>query len=331
MGLYGRALNIVIRMFLARRSAGKQSQMMLNGRPVIRVLPDHGRPRATLMAIHGMTALGNTDPRIQVLGSAFAANGYEVILPLYHDIQQLIIDSGSIQSMEEDLLTLSSLRGPVGVFSASFSGSLGMVAASGKARDAVRCMLLVGPFGHVMSVVEHLFDAEDRDPYGFYVVLKNFLPGKGRRVEALKRCFAEAALDSGLARQPAALPSVLAEVSHPVRREFYRIQHDDVYRRKIKDQILNDRKIQRIARSIDVIQHCPDIRAAVSLIHGDRDNVIPPGESRLLFDHLRDHTSARVCLTPLLTHGHVRYGPDIPLRVHEVVSGVSFFLRHMEA
>ena len=332
MGTYSRALNIVFRMFMARRSAGKHSRITLNGRPVVRVLPDRGRVRGTLMAIHGMTARGNVDPRIQVLASAFAANGYEVILPLYRDIQQLTINPDVIGDMEEDLLSLAALenRGPVGLFSASFSASLGMVAASGKARNAVKSMLLVGPFGHVMSVVEHLFDAEDRDPYGFYVVLRNFLPGKGKKVESLRRCFTEAALDNGLARQPGQLAPVLAQVSPSVREEFYRILHNAEYRRNIKDRIMNDARVKKIAARIDVIQHCPDIASSVTLIHGDRDNVIPPGESRLLFDHLRNHVPARVCLTPLISHGTVQYGIKIPLQVHQVVSAVSFFLKQAD-
>ncbi|MCB1168578.1 MAG: alpha/beta hydrolase, partial [Leptospiraceae bacterium] len=70
-------------MFLEKRSSGKQSQITLGGRTALRVIPEDGNIRGTLLAVHGMTAKGNTDPRIHVLASAFAANGYEVILPHY--------------------------------------------------------------------------------------------------------------------------------------------------------------------------------------------------------------------------------------------------------
>lgn len=333
MGYYSRGLSIVFRMFRGLRSYGKHSRITLNGRQAIRVLPEDGSFRGTLLAVHGMTARGNEDPRIHVLASAFAANGYEVILPDYSEIRNLTVNPESIHHMEDDLMALSKLdnRGPVGVFSASFSGSLAMVAASGKAAGSVKAMLFVGPFGHVMSVVEHLFDAEDRDPYGFFVVLKNFLPGKSKKVQSLRHCFEQAALDNGLNRNPRQLPVVLANVSPAVRKEFYRILHDASYRRSIKDRILNHPEIRKIAARIDVIQHCPDIQASVTLIHGDRDNVIPPGESRLLYDHLRDHVPARVCLTPLISHGTVQYGLDLPLRVHQVVSSMAFFLKQLEA
>ncbi len=332
MGFYSRALSIVIRMFRGLRSYGKHSRIMLNGREALRVLPESRPVRGTLLAVHGMTAKGNEDPRIHVLASAFAANGYEVILPAYREIRSLTIDSRSIGFMEDDLMSLAALdnRGPVGVFSASFSGSLAMVAASGKAASSVRAMLLVGPFGHVMSVVEHLFDAEDRDPYGFFVVLKNFLPGKSKKALELRHCFEQAALDNGLQRNPRQLPVALADVSPAIRKEFYRILHDAPYRREMKDRILNDPRCKQIAQRIDVIQHCPDIKASITLIHGDRDNVIPPGESRLLFDHLRHHVPARVCLTPLISHGTVQYGLDLPLRVHQVVSTMSSFLQDLE-
>ena len=332
MPAYFRALSVVIRMFLEKRSSGKQSQITLGGRTALRVIPEDGNIRGTLLAVHGMTAKGNTDPRIHVLASAFAANGYEVILPHYPEIQKLTIDSGCIHQMEDDLLSLSRMegRGPVGVFSASFSGSLAMVAASGRARDAVRCMALVGPFGHVLSVVEHLFDAEDRDPYGFYVVLKNFLPGKGKRSEMLRRFFEEAALDDGLQRNPRHLPAVLADASPALREEFYRIQNDDEYRREIKERIMHHPSVLAIAERIDVIEHCGGIKAPVTLIHGDRDNVIPPAESRLLFDKLRDRLPCKLCITPLISHGTVQYGIDVPLRVHQVTSSIAFFLRSLD-
>ncbi|MBU43232.1 MAG: hypothetical protein CMN76_08445 [Spirochaetaceae bacterium] len=332
MGSYARALSITFRMFMGITSHGKHSRITLNGRSAIRVLPESGRVRATVMVVHGMAARGNEDPRIQVLASAYAANGYEVIVPDYREIRGLRIDPGSIKRVEQDIIAIAKLedRGPVGIFSASFSGSLSMVAASGKAADRVRAMLLLGPFGHVMSVVEHLFDAEDRDPYGFFVVLKNFLPGKSKKVQELRKCFEEAALDNGLQRSPRLLPARLANLRVPVRREFYRILNDAQYRRKIKDQIMNDPTVRKIASRIDAISHCPDIQASVTLIHGDRDNVIPPGESRLLFDHLRDQVPTRICLTPLISHGSPQVGMDLPLRVHQVVSAISFFLKQLE-
>ena len=73
MGFYGRGLSIVIRMFRGLRSYGKHSRIMLNGREALRVLPESGSIRGTLLAVHGMTAKGNEDSRIHVLASAFAA------------------------------------------------------------------------------------------------------------------------------------------------------------------------------------------------------------------------------------------------------------------
>jgi hypothetical protein len=33
----------------------------------------------------------------------------------------------------------------------------------------------------------------------------------------------------------------------------------------------------------------------------------------------------------LISHGTVQYGLDLPLRVHQVVSSMAFFLRQLEA
>jgi dipeptidyl aminopeptidase/acylaminoacyl peptidase len=46
-------------------------------------------------------------------------------------------------------------------------------------------------------------------------------------------------------------------------------------------------------------------RAAVYLLHGQDDHVVPAVESLLLADWLEDKTKVRTLLTPLITHAAV--------------------------
>lgn len=265
--------------------------------PPARPAPD----APTVLALHGLSPLGADDPRMETVGRALAAAGCRVLAPELPDTARLRLGTADLARVCA-LVAPADGPAPAGVFAASFSATLALRAA---AETGARCAVCaVGPSGDVPATVSHLLHAADADPYGRVLLFRNF---GGPAIGATPAV--EAALDRWLAedRLGDPRPGWLAARAA--------LGPDE---RALADDVVAGGPLARAAAPAAVAAAAPvldalDLRAVagrvgghVTLLHGVDDAVIPARESRALAAAI---PRARLCVTPLLSHGDARLGP----------------------
>ncbi len=290
--------------------------------------------KGTIVVIHGMSAMGNADPRIIIVCEAFARCGYAVISPSFRDIADFCISAETIDRIVETLCAIASDRllcpkGKVMVFAPSFSAGMSLIASSHPGcADIVESICSVGAYGSVDTVIHDLLTREDFDEYGRLIIMKNFIhhaPGFG---DETGEVLCEAILDNGLKRAEAKFPLKLAAVRGPHRRRILRLLGDVDFRRKVWHDILSrSRKVRVLMKELSVVDKLSRLKARVALIHGNNDNVISPEESRSIYLKLQElRVPSSLCITPLIGHGDAQTENGFFRHLFQLVGAFAFFL-----
>ena len=332
--------------FLAHCAAGlplpgQRIGIMVEGENVAALVfypPKRSGLRGTVLVIHGMSPMGNDDPRLTAVCSAFARCGYIAVSPLFPDIAAFTISGQSVSRIAQTLCAVASdtslcPSGALSLFAPSFSAALAIIASSGEdTAGLVRAICSVGAFSSVRRVIHDLLTREDFDEYGRLIILQNFIchaPGFDMRASEVLR---EAALDNGLGREAPRHPALLAGLEAPLRLRITRLLRDPQYRlsrwRAIESR---SGEVRNLMERLSVVDRIGGLKAGVALIHGSRDNVIPPGESIALQHRLCElGVASKLCVTPLISHGDARGGFS-PFRAWDLLTAFAFFFRHSAA
>lgn len=318
---------------LGRRPRARQSEETLNGRPCIVLRPGGNAipDGPVVLCVHGMSVYGYRDVRMLRVAAALAGLGMTAVVPSYPEIQDLRIVATSVPSIQSDLATLARER-PVGLLSASFSGGLSLVAASQPETSAlVSSLLIVGTYCHVNSTMQFFLHRKDADPYGLYIVLMNFLPYLGSADPQLLEALGMAARDDGFHRQQEErqLGPFLARCENGTRESFRRLTADPEYRMEVWKRIMEVPEARSAIDALDVLRVIDGLKGALCLLHGAHDIVIPPEESVLLYDRVRQRGRAALTVTSILDHGNVRMHPGVAGEFFSLLSTVSFFFREL--
>ncbi len=297
-------------------------------------------PTGTILFIHGMSVLGNRDPRLINVCRAIATCGFRVIAPYYKEIQQLkilkksITDiAGSIEVAAADpRLCGRGSGGKVGIFSPSFSAGMCLAAAAMPGiADRVSAICTVGTMGSVDTTADFLLGQHDIDDFGTMIVMYNFLRYSTGRKPALEKALLTAALDNGHRRIVPELPGVMKKMRPADRKLFEILRRNPVERLRHWKIVKNLKGISR--HTLDqfvTIDRVAGIKAAVSLIHGIDDNVIPPEESKLVFQRLKEHgCPVKLTLTPLISHGDSQISIKMIPDILRLASGLDYFFRNV--
>lgn len=326
---------------VSRPLAGQRTSIGVEGEEVSALVfyprKRSGR-RGTILVIHGMSPMGNDDPRLTAVCSAFARCGYIAVSPLFPDIAAFTISAESVSRIAKTLCAVAANAslcpsGALSLFAPSFSAALSIIASSGEdTAGLVRAICSVGAFSSVRRVIHDLLTREDFDEYGRLIILQNFIchaPGFDMRASEVLR---EAALDNGLGREAPRHPVLLAGLEGPLRHRTSRLLHDADYRLS-QWQAIESRsgEVRALMERLSVVDRIEGLKAGVALIHGSRDNVIPPGESIALQRRLGElGVASKLCITPLISHGDARGGLS-PVRAWDLLSAFAFFFRHSAA
>ncbi len=290
-----------------------------------------GRHRGTILFLHGMTVLGNRDPRQLRACQILASIGYRVVSPLIPEIEALRVSGRAVDTVAQ-LIVETAHRAdlgdqrPLGLFSVSYSAGVGLVAAARpEAAPYVASVCAIGSFATGLGWARFLFEDATADEYARMIAWWNLLPGVIGPEPALGDAMHAAAPDMVDTVSPARLPGALARLSERERNLYDRVCSDLEFRRDMGGRILKD-----VARHAfqDV---CPEgaagaLRMPIALLHGAGDNVIPPGESAILHKALQQHGAAsRLIITTLLTHGDVQLTPRAILESFEVLRVFAHF------
>lgn len=282
-----------------------------------------------ILIVQGMTVRGINDPRLLKQCEILRQLGYLVYLPHYPEIQNLDIRPESITNICKDIneISIQNQNKSIGIISVSFSGALSIIAASKKeTKNLVHSLLIVGSFAHFKTIFEFLLLRKDKDPYGFYILLKNYIELLPEyNIPQLKEAFYIAAVDDALKRNPPLLEEHFKTYPE-IKSIFYDLKENLEKRKKILDTLLKSPIILELCKEFDVFNHIKDLKAKLSLIHGKNDTVIPPNESLLLYEECKKHgIPSKLAITSLLDHGNIQFNIGLIKEFYKLIETLNFF------
>lgn len=281
--------------------------------------------RGAILIVHGMTLRGIQDPRMENLGRAFASAGFAVYAPQFPEVAALrITEETSRKAAQAGEWIARQEKERIGLFSASFSAGISLVAACRDIPHFITSVCTVGTLGHADTTLEFLMGQEGIDDYGTLIVLWNFISMPPGVREALYI----AASDNGLERSPADLPGFLEKLTPDDRSLFLRYRTDRPFRMKEWHAFAATEAYRALDRQISPLAYARTVPFRTVLIHGEDDNVIPASESKQLFDAMKAHgNDVRLLTTPLISHGHGSFGPGAVFHAVKLASAFGDFLQ----
>jgi fermentation-respiration switch protein FrsA (DUF1100 family) len=250
-------------------------------------------PHPGILLVHGMVDVGRSDERLMGFADALARAGYVVLVPDFEGLKEFRVsldDVGTIVAAFERLETLPGVRRDrTGIFGASYSGGLALLAAGDPAiADRVRFCFLLGAYHDLRNVVAYMTTGYYRDG-GQWVYLEpeNF----GRWVFLLN--------GDDLVDDPADRATLveiaLAKLGNPDGDVSTRVSRLGDEGRRVYDLItakdpdaalaMIDALAPRVRENLDRLSPrgtMSRVKADLILVHGRDDNMIPYPESSAL-------------------------------------------------
>ncbi len=295
-----------------------------------RIFRPGGASRRAVLLVPGVHAAGIEEPRLIGFAEDLAARGLTIVTAELPDLKQYAITPRSTDMIEDAARWLSERRdlasdGRTGLVGISFGGGLSVVAAGRPSiRDRVGFVLSFGGHGDLPRTLRYLCTGVlangSRHPphdYGVVIILLGVAerlvpPDQVERLREGIRTFLEAShvdmVDKARAQtifdRARAMAAAMPE---PSRSLMTAVNDRDVAR--LGPRLLPHVEALGADPTLSPVD-APAPLAPVFLLHGADDNVIPTLESTLLADHLRQQTTVRVLLTPLITHAEVNRPSD---------------------
>lgn len=278
---------------------------------------------------HGMSAMGIDDPRILELAENIASSNHSVILPELPEVKGLKIEEKTISNIQDLMMEIYSAKQlfngyDLGYLSASFSGGMGLIAASkSNTKNKIKSSMVIGAYCDFLDTVPFVFSNYTIDPYAVYVILFNFLHRfEPTLAEELEPVYFEAALDNGLKRigNDIRAESLLAKTSSRAKEFFFQVGTDENLRMEIANRVL-DTVPPNLPENLSPFYQMETLAGPVALLHGKTDSVISPEESEKL---------ARLFQTKEISYVHrtstaLTHGDSLPL--HSQIFGVPALLQ----
>ncbi|TGM46032.1 alpha/beta hydrolase [Leptospira vanthielii] len=309
----------------------KELRMPDTGRRVFHFYPTGKNPESLpgVYIQHGMSAMGIDDPRILELAENIANSDHSVILPELPEVRGLRIEEKTISNIQDLMMEIHSTKhlfngNDLGYLSASFSGGMGLIAASkSHTRNKIKSSMAIGAYCNFLDTVPFVFSNYDIDPYAVYVILFNFLHRfEPELSEELGPVYFEAALDNGLKRigNDARAERLLSKTSVRAKEFFFQVGTDENLRTEIANRVL-ETVPQNLPENLSPFYQLETLDGPVALLHGKTDSVISPEESEKLALLFQKKEISYVHRTSTaLTHGD-----SLPL--HSQIFGVPALLQ----
>jgi dienelactone hydrolase len=295
-------------------------------------------PRRAVLMVPGVHAGGIDEPRLVQFARDISSMGFSVITVQLTDLARYSITPRTTDMIEDAALWLAASPdakvarsatatndGRIGMMGISFAGGLSIVAASRPAlRDRVAFVMSFGGHGDLPRTLRYLSTGvqpggEQRPPhdYGVAIILLGVLGVDGEHVvpEGQKTPLRQAILAFLDASHLDMVDKPRAKLAFDHARAL--AKNLDEPARTLMGYI-NDRSVDKLGPILvphlkllsgdEALSPARESRpaAAVFLLHGTDDNVIPAIESRLLADTLRGRgVEVHQLTTPLITHAEV--------------------------
>jgi hypothetical protein len=262
-----------------------------------------------ILLFHGMNISGIDDIRIIEVAIRLSKAGFLVIVPELEEVKNLIITPETIDNINDLIVTISQLKNyfdpnRLGIFSISFTGGLGLIAASREnVRDKISSILVVGGHASFENTLSFVIKNFNHDDYATYVLLYNYIEKILDDALDLKTIFFEAALDNILFRKEndSVAQKLRSNLNSRDKEIFDKVKNDFQFREEIGNKI---RLVSKsLIDSLSPIFYIEGIRAKVSLIHGKNDIVVSESESLYISNEfIKNKKVHNLEITPLLSH-----------------------------
>jgi pimeloyl-ACP methyl ester carboxylesterase len=269
------------------------------------------RPRG-MVAIPGIHRLGIDEPRLVSFAQAVAGSGLAVLTPQVDALADYHVDSASISTIGESAAWLDRRLngGPVTVTGISFAGGLSLLAACDpRYAPDIRALVLMGAYDDLARVSRFLATNQEELPdgriipfpahdYGASVFVYSHL---AQFFQAADLSAAHEALRYWLWEQPENAKSFVGRLSPSGQTTIDALmsRRIDVVRAQMLDAIRVDGP--ELA-SISPHGNIANLHAAVFVLHGSEDNVIPPAESLWLEKDVPSDDLRSVVITGAFSH-----------------------------
>jgi dienelactone hydrolase len=292
--------------------------------------PERGSWRPVVL-VSGVHPDGIDDPRLVHFARSLAAVGLGAITPDLPVLVEFAIGPEATDAIEDVVSWVAAqadlgTNDRVGLAGISFSGGLAVVAA-GRAsiRDRVAFVLSIGGHGDLLRTLDTLAGgiltdtaAAATDAFGLAIVLASVAPRvvPGDQVDDLRKWARVFLTAAHLPFDDPQRTALFAEADRLVVRLPEPSRAFANHARAANTAALRPHLLQHVRElagdpALSPERSAPP-RAAVYLLHGVDDPVIPPAESVHLGEYLEPHTEVRVLLTPILTHADLE--PDLTAR-----------------
>lgn len=274
-------------------------------------MPLGGKPHRTIVAVHGIHYDGYNEGRLRMFSGKLAEMGVAIVTPEIVDLKNYRITTRALDDLEDvakwtlqqnDLVTGGD--GKIGFMGFSFCGGLGLsVASRASLRDHIAFVFSFGGHGDIDRTMEYLVTGklpeggyQDPHIYAVAVVLYKYLEHlvSAQELPLMRECL----LDY-LHEQEAKTRAKMGPLSAPA-------QH------------LLELCIQRKSAELGALV-APHVRAfpcdpalspvrqtpppcRIFLLHGAVDAVIPPSESKRLYEWASPAGEAHLLISPLIVH-----------------------------
>ena len=291
-----------------------------------------GSTRHTILLVPGIHSMGIEEPRLKGLAADLAATGYPVMTLALPDLMQYRITPAATDVLEDAVSWMAAQPalapdGRVGMAGVSFAGGLSTVAAGRPGiRDKVAFVLSFGGHGDLPRVMHYLATGEETlvpgvavhppHDYGVAVILyaladRGVVPAD--QVAALRdgvRTFL-------LASQLTLVNMDQANATFQKARDMATVlpEPSRTYMTYVNDRAVDKLGpvllpvVESLSQRDEHVALSPERAtppsAAVFLLHGAEDNVIPSVETVLLTNYLRGKTEVHAVLSGLITHAEV--------------------------
>jgi hypothetical protein len=291
-----------------------------------------GEVSRSVLLVPGIHSMGIEEPRLTALAKDLAGTGVIVMTMALPDLQAYMITPRATDAIEDAVSWMAQRPnlapdGRIGIVGISFAGGLSISAAGRPAiRDRVAFILSFGGHGDLARVMRYLATGDapavnglavhPPHDYGVSVILYG-LADRGVVPADQVATLREGIRTFLLASQLTLVSMDQANAMFAKAREMAQAMPEPA---KTFMGYVNDRAVKKLGPALlpylDQLgvndpalspQRAPDPpAAAVYLLHGDDDTVIPAAESALLNDYLRGKgANVHLLLSNLITHAEV--------------------------
>jgi pimeloyl-ACP methyl ester carboxylesterase len=272
---------------------------------------------------------------MQRAASNLARIGFDVYMPILESVEGLRLHPQAVDEISSFISALASYKQrPLGIFAASISASLSLVACARPAlRKNISGIMAIGPYSNLKRTVSHVME-NSSDDYGRHVIWLNFAEWVVGPQPGLRDLFRTAIDDDGWKRHHPHLPAQLLQSDPQTRSLFRRFVYDKTYRDMRWQQVCQQFQVkQEWLRQMNPMDHVQHLAAPLYLLHGREDDVILPRESEDLMKLLaRYGHPGKLLLSPLISHADLSYSWKTPLHGVQLMSlFASFFQSVLDA